>query len=269
MDIRERIANAKSPEEMEQYLLDLDSEFRFKCRRCGKCCKNQDTILFNARDIYNIAKKIGKTPKQVIEECAEVYIGDSSRIPVVHMVPIGPQRRCPLLLPDGRCSVHDCKPTVCALYPLGRVALFQDVKDKDAEITRENIRVKYIINDYNCGSAKKRNTVRSWLAQFQIPEEDEFFIRWNVVTVNLSAMVRKLEENNCSEHTLQMLWNAILFTLYVDYDTKEDFMPQFEKAEEYLLNLCRKFRDMTMDQRTDTDGVETAAAANDLEPVNV
>ena len=43
MDIRERIANAKSPEEMEQYLLDLDSEFRFKCRRCGKCCKNQDT----------------------------------------------------------------------------------------------------------------------------------------------------------------------------------------------------------------------------------
>ena len=134
-------------------------------------------------------------------------------------------------------------------------------------MTRENIRVKYIINDYNCGSAKKRNTVRSWLAQFQIPEEDEFFIRWNVVTVNLSAMVRKLEENNCSEHTLQMLWNAILFALYVDYDTKEDFMPQFEKAEEYLLNLCRKFRDMTMDQRPDTDGAETAA--NDLEPVNV
>ena len=87
MDIRERIANAKSPEEMEKYLLDLDSEFRFKCRRCGKCCKNQDTILFNARDIYNIAKKIGKTPKKVIEECAEVYIGDSSRIPAVHMVP--------------------------------------------------------------------------------------------------------------------------------------------------------------------------------------
>ena len=73
---------------------------------------------------------------------------------VVHMVPVGLQRRCPLLLPDGRCSVHDRKPTVCALYPLGRVALFQDVKDKDAEITRENIRVKYIINDYNCGSAK-------------------------------------------------------------------------------------------------------------------
>ena len=73
MDIREQLEQAKSPEEMEEYMLDLDSEFRFKCRRCGKCCKNQDTILFNARDIYNIAKKLGKTTIQVIEECAEVY----------------------------------------------------------------------------------------------------------------------------------------------------------------------------------------------------
>ena len=155
MDIREQLEQAKSPEEMEEYMLDLDSEFRFKCRRCGKCCKNQDTILFNARDIYNIAKKLGKTTIQVIEECAEVYIGNSSRLPMVHMVPVGRQRRCPLLLDDGRCSVHDCKPTVCALYPLGRVAIFDGVKDADAEITKENIRVKYIINDYTCGSAKK------------------------------------------------------------------------------------------------------------------
>lgn len=126
MDIRKQIEQGMSPEELEKNLLDLDSEFRFKCRRCGKCCKNQDTILFNTRDIYNIAKKLGKTTRQVIEECAEVYIGNSSRLPMVHMVPIGPQRRCPLLLDDGRCSVHDCKPTVCALYPLGRVVSFHD-----------------------------------------------------------------------------------------------------------------------------------------------
>ena len=51
MNIREQLDQAKSPEEMDRYLLDLDSEFRFKCRRCGKCCKNQDTILFTPRDI--------------------------------------------------------------------------------------------------------------------------------------------------------------------------------------------------------------------------
>lgn len=89
MDIREQLKQAKTPEEMKQYLLDLDSEFRFKCRRCGKCCKNQDTILFTPRDIFNIAKKLGAAPRQVIDLCAEVYIGRSSRIPLVHMCPSG------------------------------------------------------------------------------------------------------------------------------------------------------------------------------------
>lgn len=247
MDIKEKLAKAQSAGEMEKLLLDLDSEFRFKCRRCGKCCKSQDTILFNARDIYNIAKKLGKTTLQVIEECSEVYIGDSSQLPMVHMVPIGPQRRCPLLLEDGRCSVHDCKPTVCALYPLGRVALFHDIENGDTEITKDNISVKYVINEYNCGSAKKTNTVRSWLAQFGISEEDEFFILWNQVIANLSTTVRKLERSHCSDEMLEMLWNSIFVWLYVNFDTKKDFMPQFEKAAEKLLDLCRRLRALELD----------------------
>lgn len=96
MDIRALLKQGSSLEELEQSLLDLDSEFDFKCRHCGKCCKNQDTVLFTARDIYNIAKKLGKTTEYVIQECGEVSIGYSSRIPLVHMVPIDPQRRCPL-----------------------------------------------------------------------------------------------------------------------------------------------------------------------------
>lgn len=75
MDIRALLKQGSSLEELEQSLLDLDSEFDFKCRHCGKCCKNQDTVLFTARDIYNIAKKLGKTTEHVIQECGEVSIG--------------------------------------------------------------------------------------------------------------------------------------------------------------------------------------------------
>lgn len=46
MDIRALLKQGSSLEELEQSLLDLDSEFDFKCRHCGKCCKNQDTVLF-------------------------------------------------------------------------------------------------------------------------------------------------------------------------------------------------------------------------------
>ena len=144
MDIRALLKQGSSLEELEQSLLDLDSEFDFKCRHCGKCCKNQDTVLFTARDIYNIAKKLGKTTEHVIQECGEVSIGYSSRIPLVHMVPIGPQRRCPLLRDDGRCSVHDCKPTACALFPVGRVASIEGVLDKNMEVTKDCVKVRYV-----------------------------------------------------------------------------------------------------------------------------
>ena len=164
MDIRALLKQGSSLEELEQSLLDLDSEFDFKCRHCGKCCKNQDTVLFTARDIYNIAKKLGKTTEHIIQECGEVSIGYSSRIPLVHMVPIGPQRRCPLLRDDGRCSVHDCKPTACALFPVGRVASIEGVLDKNMEVTKDCVKVRYVLNDFNCVTATGDGTVMTTIA---------------------------------------------------------------------------------------------------------
>lgn len=252
MDIRALLKQGSSLEELEQSLLDLDSEFDFKCRHCGKCCKNQDTVLFTARDIYNIAKKLGKTTEHVIQECGEVSIGYSSRIPLVHMVPIGPQRRCPLLRDDGRCSVHDCKPTACALFPVGRVASIEGVLDKNMEVTKDCVKVRYVLNDFNCGSAKRHNTIRSWLARFQIPEEDDFFLEWTVVTANLSVMVNKMENLHFPSRTLEMVWNIIFSLLYVNYDTGKEFMPQFASAAEQLNALCRKFWSLEAEETEDS-----------------
>ena len=162
MDIHKYLREGGNPDELEQHLMDLDSTFRFKCRRCGKCCKNQDTIIFTPRDIYNIAHKFGKSMEQVIEETSEVYPGRDSRMPIVHMVPRGPKNACPLLV-DGRCSVHDCKPTVCALFPLGRVVWFDRTLPLEQQL--DNIQVRYIVNDIDCGSAKRVNTVREWLVR--------------------------------------------------------------------------------------------------------
>ena len=102
MDIQKLAAEGRT-EEIERQLLDLDSKFSFKCRKCGKCCKHQDTILFNTRDIFNIARKLQITPEEVIDKYTETYIGNASKIPVVHMVPRGKNEACPFL-EGGRCS---------------------------------------------------------------------------------------------------------------------------------------------------------------------
>ncbi|MBD5161309.1 MAG: YkgJ family cysteine cluster protein [Oscillibacter sp.] len=121
MDIWKAVQTEDGIEGLKQNLLDLDSTFQFKCRKCGKCCKNQDTILFSALDVFRIAKKLEISPDAVIKRYTEVYIGSQSRIPLVHLLMQGKKNACPFLTEEGRCSIHDVKPTVCRLYPLGRV----------------------------------------------------------------------------------------------------------------------------------------------------
>ena len=236
MDLYNMLQSGEGIEHLDNYLLDLDSEFRFKCRRCGKCCIHQETIIFNARDIFNIAQKKGMTMREVMDAYTEVYIGRNSRIPIIHLLSNGPTGACPLL-ENGRCSVHDCKPTVCALFPLGRVAL--NSKDGQPLKEGETPEVKYILNDRSCGSAKKVNTVRSWLAKFGIPEQDEFYLLWNKVLMSLTPAVMKLEEEKVSDPALEMLWGAIYETLYLHYDTSQEFMPQFQAVADKLLGLSK------------------------------
>jgi Fe-S-cluster containining protein len=237
MDIHKIMQTGKIPDDLEAHLLELDSEFRFKCRRCGKCCIHQDTILFNTRDIYSIAKKKGMTMQQVVESYTEVYIGGNSRIPIVHLLSNGPKGACPLLA-DGRCSVHDCKPTVCALFPLGRVVMGEKIGEPIEDL--DKLQVKYILNDYRCGSAKRVNTVRSWLAKFGIAEHDEFYLLWNKVVMSLTPTIMKLEKHKVSVPVLNMFWDAIFQTLYLQYDVTQDLMPQFQAAADKLLHLSRE-----------------------------
>lgn len=235
MDIK-KLAEEGRMEEIERQLMDLDSEFRFKCRKCGKCCKHQNTIQFNSRDIFHIARKLQITPEEVINEYAETYIGSASKIPVVHMVPRGQNEVCPFL-ENGLCSIHDCKPTVCALFLLGRVVV--NAIDLEKGLEDSQIKVKYMLNDTDCGSRKRVNTVWGWLARFGIPEQDEFFLLWSTLTIKLRTMICELEEHHVSDEVLNLFWNAIFHTLYLDYDTSKEFLPQFQKAAETLTALYK------------------------------
>ena len=234
-------------ENFSQYHIGLDDVFTFKCRSCGKCCKNREDILLNSRDLYNIATALKITHKQVIDKYCETYIGRDSRIPIVRLKPRGTNKACPLLVGD-RCSVHlinpSLKPIVCALYPLGRVMASEAATKElasengfDAGLCRPN-EIQYILHPNRCGSLKRKQTVRSWLEGFGIPIEDDFFIKWNKTLFELIMVIQKIEEKpDVTPKTLEMLWGAIFSSLYIDYVTHEDFQQQFENNMSKLLRV--------------------------------
>lgn len=247
-------------EELGERLMDLDTTFRFKCRKCGKCCKNQDMILFTPKDLFKISRKLEKPIQAIIDSYTEVYIGPQSKIPLIHLLMKGPKNACPFLGADSRCSIHDSKPVICALYPLGRVLVNQT---SGAPISDPaGTMVRYILGE-DCGSGKKTHTIREWLADFNIPENDEFFLLWTRTITELGILIRDLLEKGVTEKWLQPFWNAMFFKLYLDYDLNQDFFQQFQRNADKLLSDMPQLSKVLLSTIAETKSSDTGGIAND------
>ena len=228
-------------ENYNRHLIGLDDTFQFTCRNCGKCCKNREDLLLNSRDIFNIAAVLGLTTKEAIEKYCETYVGDTSRMPLLRLLPVGKSKTCPLLA-GSKCSVHSLKPTVCALFPLGRVVADSEEKNGGATAPGTQGEVQYVLSPATCGSAKKKITVRAWLEMYNISTNDVFFIQWNQNIFALSYAVKELEKKAGGfARAMDMLWGSMYAALYVMYDTKKEFLPQYEdnmkKIRKALVNI--------------------------------
>jgi len=127
--------------------LGMDDTFTFGCSRCGKCCRNQEDILLTPLDLFKMAKYLNISIKSLLEECCEVYVGESSKLPVVRIKPREYRNTCPFATKGG-CRIHAVKPAVCALFPLGRMT------------HAETNEFSYFLQPATCGNTNQSQTVR-------------------------------------------------------------------------------------------------------------
>ena len=218
--------------------IGLDDIFVFHCTQCGKCCIHREDILLSPKDLFHIAKKLKITPEVALAQYCETYLGRNSHIPVVRLKPQGSVKRCPLLK-NQKCLVHDVKPAVCAMFPIGRYLALPS--DGIFPENPEELSVGYVFNDPECGDRSETHTVREWFHKFNIPLKDDYFFAWTKTKATLSKHLRFLE-GRLSEKTMVSIWNATLITLYLNYEVTEDFQTQFQKNSEMLLSLIEKLR---------------------------
>lgn len=205
--------------------IGLDEIFRFHCTMCGKCCTCRENILISPRDIFGMSKELDLSAGELFQKYCEAYIGHDSRIPIVRLLPRGSARRCPLLK-NRKCLVHNAKPAVCAMFPVGRVLAAENPGESLRDVSKS--RLQYIFCSPGCGDGSETHTVRSWLESFGIPAWDEFYFRWQQAILDMSHLFRNLEKNAGPE-TMNTAWTAAFAGLYLHYDTAAEFMPQFEK----------------------------------------
>ena len=218
---------------LDNLLIGVDEPFTFHCTCCGKCCINREDILLNPKDLFNIAKEFGLRPLDVVNQYCEYYIGGDSRIPIVRLKPRGTVKRCPFLK-ERKCSIHKSKPTVCATFPIGRCLNTTPNDGKEIVFHVEDI--QYIFNRPGCGDDAETHTVREWFEDFGIPLDDEYFIKWHGTVAKASKYIHEAEKKFSSK-TMETVWDAVFVYLYIDYDIQQDFMPQFEKNSEKVLQI--------------------------------
>jgi len=200
--------------------LKADDTFHFRCDGCGRCCRNRNDILLNPYDLYRVAKTLGMEAKDVVDQYLTCYVGSDSKIPLIAMRMQGEEKVCPLLK-DNRCSVHAGKPSVCALFPLGRMLEMNTDTQKCGD-------VEYFIQKVNCGYRDEAHTVREWLSEFGLEDSEAWFAAWQNAVIRLSEKLIRLYDD-IPKNSMEMVFGSLFGILYLHYDDQRTFMEQFEE----------------------------------------
>ena len=132
--------------------------------------------------------------------------------------------------------IHDAKPAVCAMFPLGR-AIRIDKEDAEKD-ELPPMKVEYIINPIDCGDFTETHTVKDWLESFGIPLEDEYFLKWQKTISMLSPRIQKLEKE-LDDNLMDKIISVMYIKLYLDYDLGIDFYPQFVKNADGCVEMIK------------------------------
>jgi len=182
-------------EDGEARPLNKKDRFAFKCTCCGVCC-HDNQILLKSYDIFRLTRSLGLTTKEFLARHCVRYVGKDSGLPLVMLKFLEDEKgACPFL--EGRkCAVHEDRPSVCRLYPLGTMG-------------QRGEAAKFYLQPASCpGHGRgKPQTLRSWLKASGLhdymPENERFF---KLITSVVKTGILKSESP-----TLLMIMGELLY----------------------------------------------------------
>ncbi|MBO5153614.1 MAG: YkgJ family cysteine cluster protein [Eubacterium sp.] len=181
------------------------------CHGCSSCCREMgDTILLDPYDAYQFQKQ-GKPMTGLLESgAAALTVWEGMILP--HLQMNAATGACSFLSGDGRCGIHEFRPGMCRLFPLGRN--FEDGK------------MNYFLLEHACEN-RNRSKIRvsRWLG-IEPPEEyHRYVLEWHDFRHEMVDILSGAEEEQAKQLNLHLLRTFFLSP----YDTASDFYPQFSE----------------------------------------
>lgn len=190
------------------------------CEGCFDCCCGMgESILLDPYDVWRLTGALGKSFDQLLLEHVELHVVDGVILPNLRMA--GKRNCCTFLNEAGRCSIHECRPGICRLFPLGRFY--------------EGGSFRYFLQTKECRRGNRSKIkVKKWIDTPDIRRNERFILAWH-------DFVAGLQEVLTSQPDMEKAKKLNLYVLetffFKGWKAEKDFYAQFEERLEEAKNI--------------------------------
>lgn len=181
------------------------------CKGCSACCRGMgSSIILDPYDIYQMEQGLHLSFEELLAGYLELNVAEGIVLPNLRLD--GPEEKCRFNNDDGRCSIHEFRPGICRLFPLGR--FYEDGS------------FRYYLQIHECKKTNRSKIkVKKWLQIPNLPAYEAFICHWHYFLKEISA---KLAENtdDAAARTYSLTLLKIFFL--TPWDTAQDFYAQWE-----------------------------------------
>lgn len=191
------------------------------CEGCSECCRGMgSSIILDPMDVWRLQKGIKKGFQALLEEGEiELNMADGMILPNLKMD--AEREACPFLDGQGRCSVHDCRPGLCRLFPLGRYY--------------EENGFRYFIQIHECRKQDRgKIKIKKWLGIPNLKAYENYILEWHGFLNQCEDALETLSEENVRILELYVL-RKFFETAYMAADETgfyEEFAARLEEVKE-------------------------------------
>lgn len=189
------------------------------CNGCSECCKGMsDTIVLDPYDVARLTKYLNRSFESLIGDAISLIVVDGLILPVIQMN--NEKKQCVFLNEEGRCSVHEARPGICRLFPLGRIY--------------EEGGFSYFLQTEECPAKNKTKVkIKKWIGEADYAGYEKYVNAWHNLVIEMRTQVASM--TNSEE--IKVVCMKLLTEFYIKgyHQTEDVFLQIINRINDWEL----------------------------------
>lgn len=199
------------------------------CKDCSYCCREMgESVVLSPYDIYELTTHLEKSFDELMEDKIELYMTDGMAAPNLKMTK---GEVCSFLNEEGRCSIHDFRPGLCRLFPLGRNYEIETIETENGIEEKKGFHY-FIVEDSCPRLSGEKVKIEKWLGITDLKKNEEFILKWHYFCKDFQVRMQKLIAEGKDERVKRENISMLELFYRKPYEKGRDFYEQFEERWE-------------------------------------